>query len=1594
MRLNVWLLVLLSTAPFLGYTQPIPSPENLLSNGNFQTGEIWPEGWTRKPQFSLLHEGTNRWLAINAKGGEEREITLDPDWAALLVSCRMRTTAVVSGKQIWEDARLTLSFVDASGQRTGNWPEVFHGSGTSDWVHHKREYEIPPGATTLRLGPHMLGLSGRVEFDDIAVSVSRKRPPRTDLPAPDGITNPWDHKSAWQERSETRHRLCLNGLWRFLPVVTGEADPAKPPSAHAGWGWFKVPGLWPEPERRWNGDPNAQHFLLPACTAAALNLRTLDQAWYRRTFLLPHDWQEQRIFLDFTLIQSHVSVLIDGIPAGSRFFPGGRVEITDLVQTGQQQVLDVLLTARPLSRSAEAFMAPDEARRRNLSVTLKGITGDVFVASEPMLDRIGDIRVVPSYRNRDLTLDVAVRAVSGARRLSARITREGASVLTFQSPPFDATSITGGRIQFSTPWENPALWDPASPGNLHEVTVALETETGTIMDESLPVTFGFREFWIEGRDFFLNGIRTPLRALVLGNMAGAADRASFEGAKRACLRLQALGFNAFITSNYDFSPGSVSYIDGLLAAADETGMLCAFTLPHIKDFEQRLDKPEQAARYRQQAEWLIQRVQNHPAVVLFAMNHNATGYEGDQNPLLLDGRFDPEALGLSPHLRQARHQARLAEALVRTIDASRPIYHHQSGNLGDLHTINIYLNWAPIQERNDWLGEWAQKGTKPLFFVEWGLPHIASWSSYRGPQFIWGAKARQSAWNAEYAASFIGDSAYAQTNAKNDLLDHEASLWQRPEPFTWSALIPKLLPLQKTFLDIMALYASENWRTHRAWRLSASLPWDQGLFWTRTAAFHDTPVENPNRWNLLQQPGIIPDLIFPRDDFLYHPDPEAMRLTALGEVFKRWNQPCIGFIGGGPVGFTEKSHIFTPGSKVQKRLVLINDSREDTTCAYEASSDLPGMDTLTGTRRVPAGARVDIPLHFKISPNSRPGSHVLRASFVFGDTPAQTDALSFDVLPAPPDTPVPARIACHDPKGLTRTLLDAAGVAYSVVPPDDPLENYDLFIVGREGIDFDTAFPGMTRVADGLNVLIFEQPADILEQRLGFRIQEHGLRNLFVRTPEHPAIAGIKNDWLRDWRGEATLLPPYVSDGQIDNPLWRWAGFLNTRVWRCGNRGTVASVLIEKPDRGNFLPLVDGGFDLQYAPLLAYAEGRGRILFCQLDVSGRTEEEPAAHTLIRTIIGTLGRPHDAGQTRTWADGNPRFIQWLHAGGLLFHPWTGEAPTTEERLVIGPGARHLADVTPFVENGTDVLAIGMNMREITQLLPNSTFRLQENRYGRPLDQETDPALAGISSADTHWRMRVSVPLPEQTPPPNPAVQLIRMGKGRVVICPVAPWDIDTEEKPYLRTTARRTAFLANRLLHNIGSHSRTPLVKRLATPSAPWRRPIPNSWKGHADSADIGMAARWFEPDHDDSLWRDINVPGFFEDQFSDLADFDGVFWYRNTFATPALIEHEPLTLHLGAIDDESWVWLNGVFLGAVTAETNPEDHWSFPREYELPRDALIPGGKNVLVVRVNDLRQKGGMTGHPAILRPAAWLDSFHSQPPVSEDDPYRYYRW
>lgn len=520
---------------------------------------------------------------------------------------------------------------------------------------------------------------------------------------------------------------------------------------------------------------------------------------------------------------------------------------------------------------------------------------------------------------------------------------------------------------------------------------------------------------------------------------------------------------------------------------------------------------------------------------------------------------------------------------------------------------------------------------------------------------------------------------------------------------------------------------------------------------------------------------------------------------------------------------------------------------------------------------------------------------------------------------------------------------------------------------------------------NGLKLLVLEQKHPELE-RLGLRAAEHDYREVFA------AADGFKD--LRDWRGSATLLPGAltVQPYEATNPKWEWCGFDNTRVWRAGNRGGITEVSIEKPSVGNWKPLLQCGFDLQYSPLIEFTEGKGRIVFCQLSVTARSGElEPEADELVRRSLELLDTAKENPARTVFYTGGSEGKMLLEKLKIPFQTYAGKLPA-DAVLVLGSGAK-TSDLKSAVEAGANLLALGLNKKELETLAPGC-FKLSSGDYSSDYvnNLKKVPEFAGINNAELHWRGKASFDAFDVDSQGGRALGIARIGKGVIVAVQLPPWKFDGNEF-YNRTTVRRSTFMISRLLANLGAPSQSGLYALLDGKSGKAKLSLPNEqWIGAADPKNIGRDNGWMSPDFKtDASWKKVRVPGNFDTQFAELAGYDGFFWYRLEFELPKDFEDDMFELSLGAIDDESWTWLNGQFIGELTKQTNPKDYWQAPRIHPVKKDILKPG-KNVLVVLCNDSFNNGGILGTPSLKVPAKY--GFYTDIPVASDDPYRYYRW
>ena len=309
-----------------------------------------------------------------------------------------------------------------------------------------------------------------------------------------------------------------------------------------------------------------------------------------------------------------------------------------------------------------------------------------------------------------------------------------------------------------------------------------------------------------------------------------------------------------------------------------------------------------------------------------------------------------------------------------------------------------------------------------------------------------------------------------------------------------------------------------------------------------------------------------------------------------------------------------------------------------------------------------------------------------------------------------------------------------------------------------------------------------------------------------------------------------------------------------TRVWRCGNRGNVASVLIEKPARGDFLPILDGGYSLQYSPLMEYREGKGMVLFCQMDVTGRTESDPAAERLAAEHPRVRRRPGSRRRgARPSTPASRPARRHLETAGVAVGSYEGGKLSADQVLVVGPGGgrntgRPARRPSPtWLKAGGHLLAIGLDEAEANAFLPFKVtheegrahrrllraarhgFAAGGRRPGRRAQPRSARAAPGVrrgarSSATACW------------PRPEGATS------SSASSCPGS----STTRKQYnLKRTYRRASFLVARLLANMGVAGSTPLLARFSSPvdggqagEALAGRPVPRPARGMGRSLPV------------------------------------------------------------------------------------------------------------------------------------------------------------
>jgi len=436
--------------------------------------------------------------------------------------------------------------------------------------------------------------------------------------------------------SETRDRIDLCGVWKMQINTSAER-----PDANAPWEDFEVPG-WRSAVRK-----DVPYYL-----------------WFRRTIEIPANWHGKRVVLNLRGARNTPKVFLDGKLVGSKFdgWTPFELDITDSVLPGSAHVLDLCCGDRSavedLAKSTDDIahtLAPVGGYHDNCGPFLP-VWLDAY---DPV--RIPDSRlaIVTSVRKMSMTVTGAVVNDAGPLPDASELKIEcdvldcDETVLSFGgTPELGALKLSGeqddeafnpGAWRFEAAFPGAKLWTPETP-YLYQLRIRLYRE-GKLCDESF-TRFGFREVWVEGPDFFLNGVKRRLLASSTWPAYGFIPR---EEVFRRVRQWKDDGILAFRFHN---QPWQEDYLD----ACDEIGIMTIDESPVYTDGNAMYAYNEDIfwERFADVLRGMIRRDRNHASLVMWSVGNEilfmgSVKFCPDLNRRLgemgtLTKRFDPTRL--------------------------------------------------------------------------------------------------------------------------------------------------------------------------------------------------------------------------------------------------------------------------------------------------------------------------------------------------------------------------------------------------------------------------------------------------------------------------------------------------------------------------------------------------------------------------------------------------------------------------------------------------------------------------------------------------------------------------------------------------------------------------------------------------------------------------------------------------------------------------------------------------------------------------------------------------------------------------------------
>ncbi|MBT7054770.1 MAG: hypothetical protein HN976_06750 [Lentisphaerae bacterium] len=1387
----------------------------------------------------------------------------------------------------------------------------------------------------------------------------------------EGDVRIWDMTRAHRKQvSETTRRLYLHSLW----AVQAVGDSAQSPRPD-GWSYVPLPmGIgWDTP--LFNPRAGAPDELGRELIGTSVLKTDKTFFWYEREFVPDPYLDSGTLQLVFEYVDKELSVYLNGAYVGKVDAMNRGLDVTKHIKHGVRNRLDLLLYTTV--RSGYSV--------RNGT----GISGDIYLEHHVQQPTIEDVWIRQAS-GLDGVFEVVAETASVAvgGRLELAVLSLDGEVLTQVDADVagSTTTLTGNCPDFQP-------WSPEHP-NLFELRIRIR-KADTVIDERVK-RFGFRTFEVRNARFMLNGKTLRLRVVHAANCSSVMEPGRLRELKR-------LGHNSiFMHASHS------GYNAPLFETLDEAGFVT------LAATDRSWPDPRTLAEVR--------RYRSHPCVIGYVTDSfgqlDSNGFI--HNPFCTSDSYYPESVRSTKELAFFKRRQQLFAA----VDPTRPYIPQGTGNFeGSYRAIHHYPCYdLNLLDHMMYFAPWAARPDPqlPQFVYECGVHALYSKDATH-PEHTFeveGGRQVKRMLTYECASRYLGTAAFDNWR-EWDAVKARATIrglricgidgftpWITGDAFLQPSNTEKAQDIEDNralsytyfmlpFKEVM----EDSWMRMNAWyyslRAQAHWPW-------------------PERYG--------------RGRVERTPSP-------LTPIYENEMQPFFACIAGPPADVFSQAHNYTAGEDISKQIVAVNDTEGDADITFTVAFELEGAATpRTLAVHVPQGAIVHESFTFPVPAVRGKSQGTLRLAYRDPAGRERHDSFPITVFPRTSSEDTASRpwrapgwgkhvgvvgLAAEDSL-MQKMRLPCRPVSLGDAVPS----GLDLLVIERGALSGKGAGGVLSAfIEGGGQVLVLEQTGESL---LGWRLQERRLESVFIGDSRHPAVAGLEDGDLAYFRDAARIVPAERRPSQF----YRHAQSAALETPHLTNEGLVASFVFAKPCYGDFRSILVCGYDLEETALVEMRSGKGRAVFCQVDVTDRYSVDPAATLLVDNIVRWLltTRPEPRRPISAYVGGE-RGKAFLDRLGIA----AGAGQEADRSVVVvGDGVApdtalpmvgRTVIVLPFSEwlpPGVTASSVHVQQRDHPHYWNMSWYQFMPLKSLRPapdrLGKDGGAMFRGLVDNDAYffefpelraYRLDARATDAESAiiwQSRRGTMTEIRQGGIRYVLCSVDPSTFEHGE------CARKAWRIWSQVFANANTANTTRL--RLTRPALDITY---GEWLFVTDPDGKGEEAGYPEGRFGDREPRRIRIGTIWEEQgvtehnpnIASAPDsaYDGFAWYIRKAALPASLAGKQVYLEVGGVRDiwtfnrtanRTDLWINGKKAPEPVGIYNAQQGGRAGRLWDLPAGLLEPGSENTIAIRVYNDAGAGGI--HKAPIRfevPGQNEDMLFPQEFVkSKYTPYFFWCW